>query len=365
MPVRHLVFGLLRSQGTGNDFKFGAEPAVAEHGVNMDLVVWRKAVTGVLKLERPEWDRLDIVSRWLVSTRAAALVITIIPCLIVALLALRAGHFDFALWLAATVGLVMAHATNNILNDLIDHRTGVDRDNYFRTQYGVQPVESGLMSPRQSLLYAGVTGLAALVCGIWLVDARGGPTLWLLSAGAFFVVSYTWPLKHLGLGEIAVLIVWGPLMIAGGYFVVTGSWDWRVVPASMPYALGATSVIFGKHIDKYAADKAKRIHTLPVLLGETASRYAAIAMMIGQYLFVLYLVLSGYFSPFLLSVALAAGALLRALRIYARPRPAAPPASYPKSAWPLWYVSFSFVHNRIFGLWFLAGLTADTILHRF
>jgi 1,4-dihydroxy-2-naphthoate octaprenyltransferase len=36
---------------------------------------------------------------------------------------------------------------------------------------------------------------------------------------AFFVLFYTWPLKYIGLGEIAVLIVWGPLMIGGGYFV--------------------------------------------------------------------------------------------------------------------------------------------------
>ena len=62
---------------------------------------------------------------------------------------------------------------------------------------------------------------------------------------------YTWPLKYIGLGELAVIIVWGPLMIGGGYYVITGQWSWKVVLASLPYALGPTTVIFGKHIDKH------------------------------------------------------------------------------------------------------------------
>jgi 1,4-dihydroxy-2-naphthoate octaprenyltransferase len=328
----------------------------------MDAVTWRSALTVIPKIGKPEWDRLDIVAKWLISTRAAVLIITVIPCVIAGLLAVRAGRFDFGLWLLVTIGLVMAHATNNLLNDLIDYRMGVDKDNYFRTQYGVQPLESGLMSVRQNLVYTAATALIALSCGAYLVYVRGGPTLGLLSLGAFLVLFYTWPLKYIGLGEIAVLVVWGPLMIGGGYFVITGEWDWRVFVASLPYALGATSVIFGKHIDKYGADKAKHIRTLPVLLGQSLSRYSVIAMMLAQYLFVGYLVATGYFSAALLLVLLAAGALVRALRVYNRPRPAAPPPNYP--GWPLWYVAFSFVHNRVFGLWFLVGLSADVILHR-
>ena len=330
----------------------------------MNVAMWRKALTVIPRMKKPEWDRLDIVSKWLISTRAAVLIITIIPCIIAGLLAIRAGQFDLALWLVVTVGLIMAHATNNLLNDLVDYLMGVDKDNYFRTQYGVQPLESGLMSVRQNLLYAAVTGLIALACGAYLVYARGGPTLWLLLLGAFFVLFYTWPLKYIGLGEIAVLVVWGPLMIGGGYFVVTGQWDWLVVVASLPYALGATSVIFGKHIDKYENDKAKHIHTLPVLLGETVSRYVAIAMMLAQYLFVGYLVAIGYFSVALMLVLLALRAFVRAMRVYSRPRPTALPPDYPATTWPLWYVSYSFVHNRAFGLWFVVGLGTDVILHR-
>jgi 1,4-dihydroxy-2-naphthoate octaprenyltransferase len=50
------------------------------------------------------------------------------------------------------------------------------------------------------------------------------------------------------------------------------------VVASCPYALGATYVIFGKHIDKLKADKEKGIYTLPVLIGDKNARNLGIGI---------------------------------------------------------------------------------------
>ena len=65
-----------------------------------------------------------------------------------------------------TVGLIFAHATNNLINDLTDYWKGVDEDNYFRTQYGPQTVQEGFLSPAQLGVYAIATGLAALLVGL-------------------------------------------------------------------------------------------------------------------------------------------------------------------------------------------------------
>lgn len=329
---------------------------------NMNIAMWGKALTIIPRLDKPGWDSLDFVSRWLISTRAAVLIITLIPCVIAGLLAFGAGRFDPGLWLLVTLGLLLAHATNNILNDLVDFKMGVDKDNYFRTRYGVQPIESGLMSINESLMLAALTGLAAVACGLALVYLRGGETLTLMAIGAFFVIFYTWPLKYFGLGDLAVFLVWGPLMIGGAYYVITGANDWNVVAASIPYGLGATSVIFGKHIDKIKADAEKGIRTLPVLLGERPARQTAIGVMAAQYLAVFYLVISGYLGPALLLVLLALPAFARAWKVYSAPRPESCPPGYSQEAWPLWFVSYGFVHNRVFGLWFLAGLLVDVAL---
>ncbi len=330
---------------------------------HVNTAMWIKALKIIPRLEKEEWNRLDVISKWLISTRAAVLIMTFISSAIAGLLAARAGSFDLLRWCLLTIGLVFAHATNNLLNDLTDFKRGVDEDNYFRAQYGPQPVQQGLASVRQQLIYAAVTGAIALLAGIPLVRYGGALALGLLLAGVFFVLFYTYPLKHIGLGEPAVILVWGPLMIGGGYYVITGVWDWQVAIASLPYALGSAMVIFGKHIDKLEQDKAKHIRTLPVLLGAKAARYTALAMVAIQFVAVMYLVTVGYFSAAMLVVLAALYTLPRVVRMYLAPKPSQCPPEYRQDIWPLWYVAGGFYHNRIFGLLFLAGLVLELILH--
>ena len=330
----------------------------------MNFSMWGKALRVIPRIDKDEWDRLDVISKWLISTRAAVLIMTFISAAIAGILAFQDGMFNFWLWLVMTIGLIMAHATNNLLNDYTDYVRGVDDDNYYRAQYGPQPLVHGLMTKKQLLRYAIVTGLIAIVCGAILIFTRGGYTLLLMGLGAFFVLFYTFPLKYIALGEIAVLIVWGPLMIGGGYYVVTGVWEWNVVIASLPYALGVTSVIFGKHIDKIEDDKSRGIHTLPVLLGERLSRYTVLAMMVLQYVLVVYLIVAGYYTLVLLIVFLALRKFFQVLPMFLKPKPDEKPADYP-DVWPNYFVGGAFVHNREFGLFYLLGIIINAVLVRF
>jgi len=328
----------------------------------MNVSMWVKALRVVPRITKDEWNGLDVIARWLIATRSVVLIMTFISAAIAGILAAAAGQFNWGLWLLVTLGLVLAHATNNLLNDVTDHLKGVDKDNYFRAQYGPQPLEHGLMNLRQMAIYIAVTGLPALAIGVYLAAVRGPAVALLLAAGVFFVLFYTFPLKYIGLGEVAVLAVWGPLMIGGAYYVITGAWSWNVVLAGLPYALGVTTVIFGKHVDKVAEDRQKRIHTLPVLIGEKAARYSVMALIGAQYLLVIYLTLIRFFTPVVLVVALALPVLRRVWTVYREPKPAGPPPTYPASSWPLWYVAYAFEHNRAFGLYYLVGLLADPIL---
>lgn len=328
----------------------------------MNFTMWSKALQGIPRVSHDEWLRLDVISKWLIASRAGVLIITFISAGIAGLMAFRDGQFAWGPWLWLTFGLLMAHATNNLLNDMTDYTKGLDHGNYFRAQYGVHPLEHGLLTMRQMWVYVVITGLLAVAAGAYLVYLRGAIALLLMGLGAFFVLFYTFPLKYIGLGEVAVLVVWGPLMIGGGYYVVTGAWSWNVVLAGLPYALGATTVIFGKHIDKFEGDKTKGVRTLPVLLGERIARYAVLGMMALQYLLVLYLVVTGFFTVVPVLVLFALPTLRLVTRVYRQPRPAAPPPDYPAGAWPLWFVAFAFFHNRRFGLLFLLGLIGDLVL---
>jgi 1,4-dihydroxy-2-naphthoate octaprenyltransferase len=327
----------------------------------VNVKVWRDALRGILRLNREEWDALDPVARWLVMTRAAVLIITLIPCLLAGIFAWRDGQFDLSLWLITTFGLIMAHASNNILNDMTDHVKGVDKGNYFRSQYGVQPLEHGLLTLRQAFGYLAGTGFAACVAGSWLIHQRGTLALILMAVGAFFVLFYTWPLKYIGLGEFAVFAVWGPLMTGGAYFTVTGHWSNEVALFSLPYALGATIVLFGKHIDKLDADKAKGIRTFPVLLGERNARVGVKIMIVLQFLCVLGLVVAGYVGPWVALVLISLRHMPIIWKVYSSPRPAEEPEGMPPGVWPLYFVAAGFVHNRAFGMMYFLGIVLDVI----
>jgi 1,4-dihydroxy-2-naphthoate octaprenyltransferase len=324
--------------------------------------MWLKALQVIPRLSKDEWNKLDLVARWLVATRAAVLIMTFISATIPALLALRDGQFNAGRYVLLALGLIFAHATNNLLNDYTDFKRGVDKDNYFRTQYGPQPLESGLMTERELLTYAAITGMIAVAAGLPLVIYGGVTALLLMAAGVVFVLFYTWPLKYIGLGELAVILIWGPLMVGGGYFVITGHWDWNVALASLPYALGPTTVIFGKHIDKLAQDQAKGIHTLPVLLGEKTSRAVVMGMIALQYILVIVLILSGYFSPLMLAVLIGLKNVPAVYKMLRQPRPTERPADYPADAWPLWFSAAAFLQNRLYGLMFLAGLVLSLFI---
>jgi 1,4-dihydroxy-2-naphthoate octaprenyltransferase len=326
--------------------------------------MWGQALTVMPRINRQDWDGLDLVSRWLIASRAAVIVMTFTSAAFAGMLAVKAGRFDGLLFTLVALGLCLAHATNNLINDLTDHWKGVDEDNYFRTQYGPQTVQEGFLSVRQLSTYAVVTGLAALAVGIYLVALRGETALWLLGAGAFFVLFYTFPLKYIGMGEPAVLAVWGPLMVGGGYFIITGEWSNNVAIASLAYALGPTAVLFGKHIDKLEADEAKGIRTLPVILGERNSRVAVCVMLVAQFFVILYLIGTGYFSYAMLVSLLAAPSLKRVFKVYRHPRPDGPPPELPEGVWPLWFVGAAFWYTRRFGMFFLAGLVIDVVLSR-
>lgn len=327
--------------------------------------MWRKAVTVMPRIENEEWAGLDFVSKWLISTRFAAIVMTVISVLIAGMLAYRVTNVDLLIWLALMVSLVFAHATNNLVNDLVDYKTGIDRGNYYRDQYGPQPLERGFKTLKGQLLYAAVNGAVALAIGIFLVFYRGGLTPYLLGLGAVFVLFYTYPLKYFALGELSLLVVWGPLMVGGGYYVLTRQWSWNVVIASLPFALGVTATLLGKHIDKYEMDRERHVYTLPVVIGERAGRVVALVLVVLQFLIAAYLIVIGFFTPVVAVVVLAAPTFIKNMvSMYRKPKPDGRPDWYPEDAWPLWFVGSAFVFTRRFGGLYVAGILLDTLIHR-
>jgi len=133
--------------------------------------MWLKALRVIPRISKEEWQNLDVISRWLVATRSAVIIMTFTSAAIGGILAFRdsPAAFSWWRWVLVAIGLVFAHATNNMVNDLTDFKRGVDKDNYYRTLYGPQPMQQGLMTQSEVLTYIAVTGLIAVCAGIPLI----------------------------------------------------------------------------------------------------------------------------------------------------------------------------------------------------
>lgn len=338
--------------------------------MEINFSMWKKAISTLVKLEtREEWNQLDVISKWLIATRSGVTTVTFYSCAIGGLLAWRDGYFSILPWLIITIGLFIAHGTNNLLNDYTDFSRGVDSDNYFRTQYGVHPLYQGFWTKQQQLRWFTISGILATLSGIFaLIYTHFSPVIiGSFIFGALILLFYTWPLKYLALGELSIFLIWGPIMVSGVYLVlakgmVVSVWD--VALAAVPFGLSVVSINLGKHIDKSEQDQNKRIGTLPVLVGEKAARIINCAIIALIYLVTLYLIFfPRYFTPVMLIVLLAGKRALYAFMVHTKPRPSEPPKEW--LAWPAWFSGFTFYHNRLFGNLFLLGLIIDVILRLF
>jgi len=315
----------------------------------------------VLRTQNLSTDkRMDPVSRWLLIVRASVFPMTLTSAAIGGLLAAGdpavrdASGLHFLL---ATAGLLVAHAANNMINDWFDLSGGVDSDGYVRGQYAPHPLLDGLVGKRGLVAAIVAANLVDLAILVYLVGAVGWGVAAFALAGLFVSVFYVAPpvkLKHHGMGEPGVALVWGPLMIGGTYYVTAGSFAPWVLVASLPYALLVTTVLLGKHCDKLDTDAAKGIRTLPVTLGRERSLFLCQLLMAAFLGLVTCLVLTGDLPVWTLAVWASLPRLRKLWPVFDAPPPAERPPDF--AIWPLWYVAWAFVYTRLAGALFVAGL---------
>lgn len=341
----------------------GEQIIPSETGVSLAELFanWREVLLGC-NLSKDK--HMDGVSKWLILVRACVFSMTLTSGLIGGLLAATAEQPNWFFFSLALIGILIAHAANNLINDYFDLEVGVDAsEDYVRARYAPHPILSGLITKRQML--GAILLLNLIDAGImaYLVLMRGWPVLVFALAGLFVSVFYVAPpirLKRIGLGELGVTLVWGPLMIGGTYFVTAGSipsWVWL---ASLPYAFLVASVLVGKHIDKIAQDGPGGTRTLPVILGEKASLRLNQIVFVLFYVAVIGLVIAGSLSIWLLVTLLSVPLLIETIKLYSTPKPADPPENY--TVWPLWFVSIAFRFTRQAGFLFILGLLLNLIV---
>jgi 1,4-dihydroxy-2-naphthoate polyprenyltransferase len=231
-----------------------------------------------LSAERGTPVRPRLSFGWLTlrATRLPFLSATVLPVVLGILIAAAHGFFDPVAAVLTIVGAALAHLAVNVSNDVFDSSLGADDANVTPTKFsgGSRVIQYGLVSrPRMAAISAGLF-LAAAALGIVLFVLRGSPALvGIAVAGLVVGLGYTAPplkLVYRGLGEVAVALAFGPLLLLGAYVVQTGGGlSWEPFVASIPHALLVALILYVNEIPDRRGDARAGKQTLPVRLSKT------------------------------------------------------------------------------------------------
>lgn len=204
------------------------------------------------------------------TTRAPFLTATVVPILLGVAAAALDGRWSLFLAGLTLLAGSFVHLGLNIANDVFDTTSGADAANTTPTQFsgGSRVVHYGLVRLRTLALLSASFYLAGIGLGLYLaVRTDFWPLFWLGAAGVVISVFYTAPplrLVHRGLGEIAVALGFGPIMLLGAFFVQAQRFTFEAVYLSIPVAILIALVLYVNEIPDRAGDAAAGKRTLPV-----------------------------------------------------------------------------------------------------
>jgi 1,4-dihydroxy-2-naphthoate octaprenyltransferase len=226
---------------------------------------------------------------WFLETRPQFLTLSIVLAFLGTAIAWYDG--DISIWhaLLAGIGLVLAHASVNILNDYFDFRSGIDQATK-RTPFsggsGILPAK--LLTPRQ-VLWLGIIALAlAIPIGIYFTVIRGWQLLPLLVVASFFILLYSPVILKRPWPEWAAGVGLGALPIMGMYFVQTGTYTTDAIVACIPSAFLVHNLLLLNEFPDVEADMLANRKTLPIAFGknQAALFYSVVAIAVYVWIIV-------------------------------------------------------------------------------
>jgi len=150
-------------------------------------------------------------------------------------------------------------------------KSGVDTRKAATAQYRPHPLVEGKLEAGHVRTVAGILYSLSALIGIYLAATRGWALLWIGVIGAFASLAYTAPplkYKYSALGEISVFLMWGPLMVAGSFFVQRQEFSLNAFWISLPFGVLVALVLLANNIRDIAHDRSKGILTLAIMLGQ-------------------------------------------------------------------------------------------------
>ncbi len=180
------------------------------------------------------------LEKYFIATRPWSFTMSCISVSVGTLLAAEEGSVSWVWFFLTAAGMVAFHASANVINDYFDTRYHVDQQDSPTAKYRPQPILSGMLTPRQLLGEAIVLFALTFVIGMTAAVFVSWHILWIGVVGFLTSVFYTAApikFKYRALGEPAVFMIWGPLMIEGAYAVQRQALSLKVLIVSIPFGI--------------------------------------------------------------------------------------------------------------------------------
>ncbi|MFP4135768.1 MAG: 1,4-dihydroxy-2-naphthoate octaprenyltransferase [Candidatus Acetothermia bacterium] len=235
----------------------------------------------------------------LISSRPWSFPMTLGSVLVGSLLAARTGGFHTLRLVLVAIGTVMLHGAVNLTNDYYDFREEVDREGSPTTRYRQQPLVEEWFEPNEIRAYFSGMYLVGIVIGLYLTYVSGPLVLAIGILGVVLGYSYTGGVKYKywGWGEVAVFLVWGPLLVTGAYYVQSGSIGVLPFLVSIPLGLLVALTLLANNLRDRVYDQKAGVNTIANLLDKRDAVVLYLLITVGTYSVLGYLILEEVLSP--------------------------------------------------------------------
>jgi len=222
---------------------------------------------------------------WLLAARPKTLWAGITPVIMGGAIALDASQLHIAALCAALAGSVFIQIGTNLANDLFDYLKDTDRQDRIGP---MRVTQAGLVSPKQmKWATVFVFGLAVLI-GFYLVFRGGMPILIIGTLSILFGILYTagpYPLGYTGWADLFVIVFFGPVAVAGTYYVNALTVTPEVILAGIPAGMISTAILTVNNLRDFKTDTRAGKRTLVVRFGKKFARMEYLFLLLGALCF--------------------------------------------------------------------------------
>ncbi|MBR5140854.1 MAG: prenyltransferase [Bacteroidales bacterium] len=255
------------------------------------------------------------ISFWWSNARPISLPQSLLPALTAVALSIGAAEFNWIAALASVAGVIFLHLGLNLMDDWFDYKEGsaearakVANEGFRGRMIKYPYLTSNDATPSQLLKAIAVFMGIAAIMGAVAILARDLKILWWVAAGLVIGVSYSGgPLKlgYRGLGELVIFLMFGPFLMTGAYYAITGAVDWKIGCLSIAVGLLVTNIVYSHSVLDSVPDQKMGKKTMAHLMGSAKGQIVFSALLNTlPYLIVIAGVIFGKMHPAYLAVLL-------------------------------------------------------------